>query len=51
MAHTSMLIYSPRRLDMRSIGIPELLLIGAAMAFVAILVVVLVWAVMRGKRE
>jgi nitrogen fixation-related uncharacterized protein len=36
---------------LRTIGIPELLVIGAAMAFVAVLVVVLVWAVMRGKRD
>jgi hypothetical protein len=35
---------------MRSIGIPEMLVIVSAMAFVAILVIVLVWAVFRGKR-
>jgi hypothetical protein len=35
---------------MRTIGIPELLVIGSAMAFVALLVIVVVWAVFRGKR-
>ncbi len=35
---------------MRSIGIPELLVIVSAMAFVALLVIVLVWAVFRGKK-
>jgi hypothetical protein len=35
---------------MRSIGIPELLVIFSAMAFVAVLLIVVVWLVMRGKK-
>jgi hypothetical protein len=35
---------------MREIGLSELLVIGSAMAFVALLVIVVVWAVFRGKK-
>jgi hypothetical protein len=36
---------------MRSIGLPELLMIGSAMAFVVLLVGGFAWAIMRRKRE